>query len=220
LKVLGLTGSIAMGKSTVSTMLKRRHIPLHDSDTTVHRLMSSGGDAFRAISRVFPTVIVDGNIDRQRLGAIVFGDVTQLKLLESLTHPLVARETRRFLARECRRGSPLVVLDIPLLFETGGEARCDFVVTVSAPDFIQQQRVLRRPGMTFEKFQSIKKKQMPNEEKCRKSDFVLLSGAGLAATEQAVDNMLSRIRLMDRSRPAAWPPNPFINKPSRGIIHA
>ena len=168
MKVLGLTGSIAMGKSTVAKMLKRQGIPVHDSDATVHRLMAPGGDAFKGIAEVFPSVIVDGHIDRQTLGRIVFGQPDKLKILESISHPLVARETRRFLARQQARGRGLVVLDIPLLFETGAEKRCDFIACVSAPAFIQTQRALARPGMTLEKFLSIKAQQTADQEKRQK----------------------------------------------------
>jgi dephospho-CoA kinase len=220
MKVLGLTGSIAMGKSTVAKMLMRRGISVHDSDATVHRLMAPGGAAFKKIAEVFPTVIQEGHIDRQALGKIVFGQPEKLKVLEGISHPLVARETRRFLARQQSKGADLVVLDIPLLFETGAENRCDFIACVSAPAFIQQQRALARSGMTLEKFLSIKARQTPDFEKRRNSDFVLSSGLGLAVTDRMVTSMLVSIGENSSRRPFAWPPTPLKNKAFKGSIYA
>jgi dephospho-CoA kinase len=220
MKVLGLTGSIAMGKSTVAKMLMRRGIKVHDSDATVHRLMAPGGAAFTRIAQVFPSAIVSGVIDRQALGKIVFGQPDKLKLLESISHPLVAKETRKFLAQQRSRRQTLVVLDIPLLFETGGENRCDFIACVSAPAFVQQQRALARPGMTEEKFLSIKTRQIPDAEKRQNSDYILPSGLGLAVTDHAVSRMLNDIVDCSVGRPSAWPPTPYKNQAFKGSIYA
>lgn len=209
-----------MGKSTVAKMLMRRGIKVHDSDATAHRLMAPGGAAFNRIAELFPSAIVNGFIDRQALGKIVFGQPDKLKQLERISHPLVAKETRKFLAQQRRSRQNFVVLDIPLLFETGGENRCDFIACVSAPVFIQQRRALARPGMTEEKFLSIKARQVPDAEKRLNSDYILPSGLGLAVTDHAVSRMLIDIADRRLNRPSAWPPAPYKNQAFKGSIYA
>ncbi len=154
MRILGLTGSIGMGKSTAAAMLRALGLPVHDADATVHQLLGRGGKAVAAVDAAFPGVVVAGAVDRKALGAKVFGQPAQLKKLEAILHPLVRREEQRFL-QDCReKRHDVVVLDIPLLFETGGEKRCDGVVVVTAPQFLQTQRVMKRPGMTMARFRA------------------------------------------------------------------
>lgn len=178
MKILGLTGSIGMGKSTAATMLRRLGVPVHDADATVHRLLGPGGAAVAAIAAAFPGVVEAGAVNRQELGRRVFGQPAELRRLEAILHPLVRQAETRFLKRQRRRGARLVVLDIPLLFETGGQHRCDAVAVVTAPAFLQEQRVLRRPGMNAARLAAIRAQQMPDGEKRRRADFVLPTGAG------------------------------------------
>ncbi len=178
MKILGLTGSIGMGKTTAAAMLRRLRVPVHDADATVHGLFAPGGAAVAAVDAAFPGVVVDGAVDRGRLGAVVFGDPLALKRLEAIVHPLVRAAERDFLARQRRRHTKLVVLDVPLLFETNGGRRCDRVAVVSCAAFLQAQRVLARPGMTEERLAAIRAKQMPDAAKRRRADFVIPTGMG------------------------------------------
>ena len=146
--VIGLTGSIGMGKSTTATLFRRLGVPVHDSDAAVHAMMRPGGEAVSAIDAAFPGVVSDGAVDRTRLGARVFGDPPALRRLEAIVHPLVARRSRTFLRSSRRARRPIVVLDVPLLLEGRSHRMCDLVAVVSAPAFVQRQRVLARPGMT------------------------------------------------------------------------
>ncbi len=181
MRVLGLTGSIGMGKSTASAMLRRLRVPVHDADAVVHGLLRAGGKAVAPIAQTFPGVVEQGAVNRQALGQKVFGQPEALRTLENILHPLVRREEQGFLRRHRRRKSPVVALDIPLLFETGGEARCDLVLVVSCPAFVQTQRVLRRQGMTLEKLNAIRTLQMSDREKRRRADVVLPTGRGKLA---------------------------------------
>lgn len=174
--ILGLTGSIGMGKTTAATAFRSFGVPVHDADSAVHRLMEPGGGAVRAVLAAFPEAEVNGRIDRRILGDIVYRNKSKLKQLERILHPLVRKSTRQFLGRAARARERLVVLDIPLLFETGGEARCDAIVVVSAPAHIQRQRVLARPGMTEEKLASILAHQVPDSKKRAKADFIVDTG--------------------------------------------
>lgn len=192
--VLGLTGSIGMGKSAAATMLRRMGLPLHDADKAVHRLLAKGGAAVAAIAAAFPDVVIDGAVDRQRLGAQVFEDRAALERLEAILHPAVRRAARAFLRQQARRGQDLVVLDIPLLFETGGEALCDAVIVVSAPRFVQQARVLSRPGMTPARLRAIQAKQMPDRDKRRRADFVVNTGLSKAETLRQLRAIVTLLR--------------------------
>ena len=192
--VLGLTGSIGMGKSAAATMLRRMGLPLHDADKAVHRLLAKGGAAVVAIEAAFPDVVIDGAVDRQRLGAQVFEDRAALERLEAILHPAVRRAARAFLRQQARRGQDLVVLDIPLLFETGGEALCDAVIVVSAPRFVQQARVLSRPGMTPARLRAIQAKQMPDRDKRRRADFVVNTGLSKAETLRQLRAIVTLLR--------------------------
>ncbi len=178
MKILGLTGSVGMGKSTAAGMLRRLGVPVHDADAAVHRLLAKGGGAVAAVEEAFPGVRREGAIDRKALGARVFGNPEALRRLEAILHPKVRAETEAWLQRQRRRRVPLVVLDVPLLFEGGDLARYDAVVVVSAPGFVQRARVLRRPGMTEERYRQILAQQLPDREKRRRAQFVVSTGLG------------------------------------------
>ena len=182
MKVLGLTGSVGMGKSTAAAMLRRLRVPVHDADAAVHRLMDKDGAAVAEVEAAFPGVVADGAVDRRKLGARVFGDPEALRRLEAILHPKVRADSEAWLRRQRRRREPLVVLDIPLLFESGSEARCDAVIVVSAPAFVQRARVMRRPGMTEERFQQVLAQQLPDREKRRRAQFVVSTGLGKGHT--------------------------------------
>ena len=203
--ILGLTGSIGMGKSHAAAVFRRLGVPVHDADAAVHRLTAKGGAAVPAVARRFPQAVKAGAVDRRALGAIVFKDAAALADLEAILHPLVRRRARRFLATMARRRVPLVVLDIPLLFETGGEKLCDAVVVVSAPARIQEARVLRRPGMTRDKLEAIRGQQMSDAEKRRRADFVVLTGGG---KHQTLRRLAGIVRLFKRREGRRWPPRP------------
>ena len=191
--ILGLTGSIGMGKSTAAAMFRYLGVPVHDADATNHLLMAPGGPAFDQVISAFPEVLRDGRIDRQMLGKIVFADGRALKKLESILHPLIRAAEIRFLRSQRMLGRKLVVLDIPLLYETGGEKRCDIVAVVSTPGFIQRQRVLARQGMTDEKFSAILSKQMPDMEKRKRADYVIPTGLGRAVTFQYIQGIVDHL---------------------------
>lgn len=186
--VIGLTGSIGMGKSTTADFFRKHGVPVHDSDAAVHALYA--GRAAPLVEAAFPGVVVDGTVDRKRLGERVLGDRQALKRLEAIVHPLVREEEEAFLDTAWRERAPIVVLDIPLLFETGAEARCDAVVVVSAPPEVQRARVLARPGMTEEQFERIHVKQTPDAEKRRRADFVVDSSRGLDEAEAQVRDII------------------------------
>jgi dephospho-CoA kinase len=188
---LALTGSLGMGKSTAAAMLRRLRVPVWDADAEVHRLLGPGGAAVDAVAREFPGTRDGDRIDRKRLGARVFGDAVALRRLEAILHPRVRAAERRFLRACRRRRAALVVLDIPLLFETKGEARVDGVIVVSAPAWLQRQRVLRRPGMSEERLGAVLAQQMPDAEKRRRADWVLPTGLGKATTLRRLRSVLS-----------------------------
>ncbi|MCH7831695.1 MAG: dephospho-CoA kinase [Proteobacteria bacterium] len=205
--ILGLTGSIGMGKSAAADNFRRLGVPVHDADKTVHELLAKNGEAAPRIKDLFPDAVKKGILDRELIAKKVFGDAQALARIEEILHPMVRRREQTFLGRAARRGRPLVVLDIPLLFETGGEVRCDAVVTVSAPKFIQQQRVLKRQGMTRERFESILERQMPDAEKRRRADFVVLTGLG---RDFSLRQILNLVRITSRWRGTKWPPRPDV----------
>lgn len=176
--VLGLTGGIGMGKSTAAAMLRRLGVPVHDADAVVHRLLRRGGRGVAAVAKRFPEVVRAGAVDRAALGKIVFADPKALKALEGMLHPLVREAERAFLAAHRRRGTAVVALDIPLLYETGAEKRCDAVIVVSAPRRVQLGRVLGRPAMTPAKLAGIEARQTSDAERRRRADFVIPTGLG------------------------------------------
>ncbi|MCL4709919.1 MAG: dephospho-CoA kinase [Pseudorhodoplanes sp.] len=192
--ILGLTGSIGMGKTTTARLFAEEGVPVHDADAAVHRLYE--GEAVALIEREFPGTTSEGKVDRAKLGARVVDDPQALKRLEAIVHPLVRRSETNFLDDTRRRGAPVVVLDIPLLFETGGDARVDAVVVVTAPAEVQRARVLARPDMTAEKFEALLAKQMPDAEKRRRADFIVDSGHGLEPARAQVRDILARVATM------------------------
>lgn len=177
--LIGLTGSIGMGKSETARMFARLGLPVYDADAAVHHLYGAGGAAVAPIEAAFPGVTKDGGVDRASLSSRVLNDREAMKRLEAIIHPLVGQAQLDFLFAADNAGAAMVVLDIPLLFETGGETRVDVTVVVSAPASLQRERVLARPGMTAEKFESILAKQTPDAEKRAKADFVVETGLGL-----------------------------------------
>lgn len=189
--VLGLTGSIGMGKSTASRMFMEAGVPVHDSDETVHRLYS--GKAAPLIERRFPGTTSNGVVDREKLAKRVLGDPQALMELEAIVHPLVREDEKVFLEEQRRKGAPLVVLDIPLLFEVGAEGRVDKVAVVSAPAEMQRERVLARPGMTEAKFDAILKKQVTDAEKRRRADYIIDSGRGMEPARLAVERIVEEL---------------------------
>lgn len=191
--ILGLTGSIGMGKSTATTTFRRLGIPVFDADAAVHRLQAPGGRALRPIGAAFPGSVVNGRLDREVLRRAVLGNPGALKRLERIVHPLVRDEERRFLARARRAGKRLVVLDVPLLFETGGEKRVDRIVVVSAPASVQRVRVLRRPGMTEERLAAIRARQTPDTEKRRRAHHVVETGLSRHFAQAAIHRLVRRL---------------------------
>lgn len=189
--VLGLTGSIGMGKSAVASMLRGLGVPVFDADAAVHELQGPGGACLAPIERAFPGTTGPGGVDRQKLGAAVFGNPEALKLLESIVHPEVAELRRTFMADNA--AAPLIVFDIPLLFEKTGNHGLDAVAVVSAPFEQQRARVLARPGMTEEKFAQILKLQVPDAEKRARADYVIDTGTSLAETRHAVQSLVHSI---------------------------
>jgi dephospho-CoA kinase len=198
--VLGLTGSIAMGKSHAARAFRAFGIPLFDADATVHALLA--GPAIAAVRAAFPAAALGDGIDRQALGRTVFADRSARRRLEQILHPLVGDAERQFLEGCCRRGESLVVLDIPLLFETRGETRCDRVAVVSAAGWLQAQRALARPGMTRERLEGIRASQLPDRLKRRRADFVIHSGFDRGATVGQIGAILETLNGV---RGEAWP---------------
>ncbi len=194
--VLGLTGSIGMGKSTTARFFTEAGVPVHDADAAVHRLYE--GEATPAIEAAFPGTTSGGKVDRAKLGKRVIGDADAIKRLEAIVHPLVRAAEEKFLAQAQTQGAPVVVLDIPLLFETGGDARCDAVVVVSAPAEVQRARVLERAGMTDERLAAILAKQMPDAEKRRRADFVVDTSQGFDAARAQVSDILRAVAKMPK----------------------
>ncbi|MCW4462405.1 dephospho-CoA kinase [Sphingomonas sp. BT-65] len=187
--ILGLTGSIGMGKSTVAAMFAGEGVPVFDADAEVHKLQGPGGRLVAAIETAFPDTTGAEGVNRTALGEAVFGNPQAFKRLEAIVHPAVAAERQRFL--EANRERPLVVLDIPLLFEAGGWREVDKIAVVSAPAQVQRARVLARPGMTVARFESILARQMPDAEKRERADFVIPTGGSLAETREAVRTVIA-----------------------------
>ncbi len=201
--ILGLTGSIGMGKSTAAHMFRLLGVPVHDADAAVHRLLGRGGAAVAAVELAFPGVARGGAVDRQRLAERVFDDPAALAQLEAILHPKVRLATLGFLKRQARARSAVVVLDIPLLFETGGQQLCDAVVVVSARPAVQASRVLARKGMTPERYKAILAKQATDREKRRRADFVVPTGGSKRDT---LRRLAAIVRLMRGRAGRHWPP--------------
>jgi dephospho-CoA kinase len=192
--MIGLTGSIGMGKTETGKLFSRLGIPVHSADDVVHRLYDKGGAAVDIIAREFPGAVQDGRVIREALAATVAGDEPAFRRLEAIVHPLVREAELKFLDDATERGDDLVVLDIPLLFETGGEKRMDVVVVVSAPPDVQRKRVLSRAGMTLEKLEVIHARQIPDVDKRRKADFVIETDKGLEHAFAAVQRIVAELR--------------------------
>lgn len=195
--ILGLTGSIGMGKSVTAGMFRDMGVPVHDSDCVVHDLYE--GEAVSAIAEKFPQAIRNGIVDRQTLGKLVIGQPEAMRQLEAIVHPLVAEQRREFLDDARKRGCPLVVLDIPLLFETGSETMCDKILVVTAPAEVQRERVLSRPGMTVEKFERILASQTADGIKRKRADYLLDTSRGLEPARATVAAIVRELENMDNS---------------------
>jgi dephospho-CoA kinase len=194
MKLIGLTGSIGMGKSTVAGMLNEMGVPVFDADACVHQLYASGGAAVAPVEAAFPGVAREGAIDRTLLSARLQSDPGRFPELNAIVHPLVGRERAAFLQRAKEEGAPLVVLDVPLLFEGGGGQDLAAVMVASAPAEVQRARVLARPGMSEAKFAEILARQMPDAEKRRRADFVIDTGVSLDETRAQVKAALDQLR--------------------------
>ena len=192
--IIGLTGSIGMGKSTAAAMFRSLGVPVQDSDAAVHAMFAKGGAAVEAVGKAFPEAVKDGAVDRAALGTLVYGDNAALRTLESIVHPLVGKARDAFLADMRARHEPVVVLDIPLLFEAKLDRLCDATVVVSAPRFLQEARVLSRPGMTRERFERILAQQMSDAQKRRRADFVVATGVGRAHSLNRLKQIVRLVR--------------------------
>lgn len=192
--VLGLTGSIAMGKSTAATMFRRLGVRVFDADRSVHELLAGNPDAIAAIATTFPGTVRDGRVDRPALAGAVFGNDEALDRLERIVHPLVDAAQERFLKTAARHRVPLVVLDIPLLFETGRERHCDAVAVVSAPAFVQQQRLRARPGMDRQRMEKTLARQMPDAEKRRRADYIIPTGRSRGETMRVITRIVRELQ--------------------------
>jgi dephospho-CoA kinase len=196
--LIGLTGSLGMGKSTTAKFFAEAGVPVHDSDAYVHRLYA--GEAVPLIEAAFPGTTTDGRVDREKLAQRVLGDAAALKRLEAIVHPLVRAGTAAFVENAQKSGAAAAVVDIPLLFETGQADSFDAIVVVTAPQEVQRARALARPGMTVEKFESIRAKQMPDAEKRRRADFVVDTSDGMDAARDRVREILAAIAKMPKRR--------------------
>ena len=205
MRIVGLTGSIGMGKSAAAGYLRFLGVPVYDADAAVHAVYASGGAAVGPVGAAWPGAVSDGAVDRDALSALIAADTSILPRLEGIVHPIVRRRQQRFLLAAALRRAPLIALDIPLLFETGSDDRCDAVFVVSAPAFVQRARVLGRPEMTAEKLALILARQTPDAEKRARADFVIPSHRGWRAM---LDSLRRAVR-QTLERPARhWPPNP------------
>ena len=196
--VLGLTGSLGMGKSTTAGFFAELGVPVHDADAIVHRLYKA--EAVSPIEAAFPGTTVNGEVDREKLAKRVLDDPAAIKKLEGLVHPLVRAAEEHFHTEAERKNARVAVLDIPLLFETGGDRRCDAVVVVSAPEEVQHARIFERPGMTAQKFSAIAANQMPDAEKRKRADFVVDTSKGFDAARAQVREILARVATMPNRR--------------------
>ena len=194
MKIVGLTGSIGMGKTTTAQLFAEAGVPVYDADSAVHALYAPGGAAVSLVGERFPGAARDGAVDRAALSAQVAGDPEKLRALEALVHPLLADGRAAFFRQAAAAGADVVLLDVPLLFETGGDRMMHAVVVVSAPEAVQRERVLARPGMTPDKLAAILARQTPDAEKRARADFVIDTGGGLEAARDEVRRVLSTLR--------------------------
>jgi len=201
--ILGLTGSIGMGKTTAANVFRYLHIPVYDADQIVHNLMGRGGEAVEEVLKTFPEADINGYVNRHALGSIVLANKSKLRKLEKILHPYVRKKQLCFLKTTARRRTPLVVLDIPLLFETGGEVYCDGIIVVSALPLIQKNRVLKRSGMDADRFRMIVDSQIKNSQKCQMADFILHTGLGRSYCMRKINKIILKTKLW-KSR--SWSP--------------
>ncbi|MDP2213920.1 dephospho-CoA kinase [Phenylobacterium sp.] len=194
MRIIGLTGSIGMGKSTTAAMFREHGIPVYDADAAVHDLYDVGGAAVAPVGEAFPGVVQGGAVDRELLRQQVLGDPEALKRLNAIVHPLVGLDRQTFFADAQAKGADMVVLDIPLLYETGGDARMDAVVVVSAPADMQRERVLARPGMTPERLDAILAQQIADAEKRARAHYVVDTGRGLDHARSEVTEIVNALR--------------------------
>ena len=192
--LIGLTGSIGMGKSTTAAMFREAGVPVYDADAAVHDLYDTGGAAVGPVGEAFPGAVRDGKVDREALRQAVLGKPDELKRLNAIVHPLVGHDRVGFFAKAEADGADLVVLDIPLLFETGGHANVDAIVVASAPAHMQRERVLARPGMTPERLDAILAQQMADADKRARAHFVVDTSRGLAPARQQVAEIIAAVR--------------------------
>jgi dephospho-CoA kinase len=193
--IIGLTGSIGMGKSTAAKILRGFGLPVYNADRVVHVLLHKGGAGVKLVAKIFPAAFKDGAINRKILGGLVFHDSRKLKRLEKILHPRVRKAEHEFLQKVRKQKMRAAVLEIPLLFETGADRRCDVTLCVTAPKAVQTKRVMRRPGMTPERFKSILAQQMPDRDKRQRADYVIQTGKGLAETKRQLKSMLATLTL-------------------------
>ena len=191
--IIGLTGSIGMGKTTVAGILKKLGYPVYSADEAVHHVLKKGGKAVKAVAKIFPESLKRGAIDRKILGKIVFGQPRKLRQLEKIIHPLLRDIERKFLQKARKKKAPAAILEIPLLFETGADKRCDITLCVTAPAAVQRARVLARKGMTKEKLKAILARQMSNKEKCAKADYVVPTGTSRRDTEKFLRKLFDEL---------------------------
>ncbi len=192
--IVGLTGSIGMGKSETAKMFRAESIPVFDADAAVHTLQQKGGKALPLIDKAFPGAVIEGELNRPALGAQVFADLSKKKILENIMHPMVGEERIAFFEKAEKQKADIVVLDVPLLFETGGDKGCHYTVVVSAPAEVQRERVLNRPDMTTQKFEDILKRQTPDADKRRMADYIIETDKGLDHARNAVASIIADIR--------------------------
>jgi dephospho-CoA kinase len=198
--ILGLTGSIGMGKSTTAKLFAEAGVPVYDADATVH-LVYEGGEAAAAVEAAFPGTTVDGKVDRTLLSPKVVHDPEAMKRLEAIVHPMLQAHHRQFLEEAERSGAPIAVVDVPLLFETGGDKRVDAVVVVTTAPEVQRERILAREGMTAEKLDAILARQLPDAEKRRRADFVVDTSHGLDPVRERIREILDQAAKLPRRRP-------------------
>ncbi|HYM17592.1 MAG TPA: dephospho-CoA kinase [Micropepsaceae bacterium] len=191
---VGLTGSIGMGKTETLKLFQQLGFPVYDADAAVHALYEKGGAAVAPIARSFPQAVLGGRVDRVKLTKLVAGDEAAFQRLEAIVHPLVREIENAFLERAAESGAEIAVLDIPLLYETGGEKRMDAVVVVSAPPEVQRARVLKRPGMTLKKLEALRARQIPDAEKRAKADFVIETGQGIEHASKQVERIAAALK--------------------------
>lgn len=200
--IVGLTGSIGMGKSTAAKRFADHGIPVFDADAEVHRLYE--GAAVPAVEAAFPGTVVDGRVDRRRLGQAVIGDAQAMARLEAIIHPMVRRSEQAFLARHAEQGASMAVLEIPLLFETGTDALVDATVVLSAPPQVQRERVLSRPGMTAAKLEGLLAQQWPDAKKRARADFVVDTSRPVEETARELDRIIELLKNKDGRALASW----------------